>query len=457
MSDPKDPADDSTEDPVEDAGASAAGEEEAPQPWGAGARPLRKKRTRLWAGLAVLVLFAAGWTAWPALEALLPSGMKAVFEDKPRGPDLAVLALAGRIDRLEAEIARLDSVRLAARSGGDGPALAEIQATVSRLTSRLGALEAKPVPQDSGAPPSDDRIEALTERLDALEQAGAQTDPLAERLNKIEHRVASDTGAAALARVSAENRRLAAALERMSAQIAGIEARRAEIVETLEAQARLGEAQAGLGRDLQTVAGRLERLEAKAARLADADLTRKGDALLLAIGQLREAIAGNRPFSAELDTVLRIVGPESFLAEVTTPLAPLAARGIETQAQLIARFPRLAVKAAQAAIAPEEGGWIGRTVARLARVVTVRRVGEDVSGETAMAALARAEAALAKGDLAAVEAAFHPIAGKPAEVLAEWRAAALARTAAQTAIARLSNETIARLSRAAGAANGAAR
>ena len=145
---------------------------------------------------------------------------------------------------------------------------------------------------------------------------------------------------------------------------------------------------------------------------------------------------------------MKIAGPDSFVGEVTTSIEPLAARGIETQDQLVRRFPALAAKAARAAIAPEEGDWMDRTVARLAHVVTVRRVGEDVSGETTMVALARAEAKLARGDLAGGEAALDPVAGKPAEVLAEWRAAALARIAAKNALGRLSKEIIERLSKA---------
>ncbi len=84
-------------------------------------------------------------------------------------------------------------------------------------------------------------------------------------------------------------------------------------------------------------------------------------------------------------------------------------------------------------------------------MVTVRRVGADVTGDTTLAVLARAEARLESGDLAGAEAALAPLAGKPAEVLADWRAAVVARIAARTAIARLDGETVARLSRAGGA------
>lgn len=452
MSDPKDPE----EDPIEAGGTPPAEAGPAAQPWGAGARRPRKRRTGLWAGFAVVVVVAVAALAWPVLRDYAPPGLTALLESAPARPDPALAALAGRIARLEAEIARLDTALARAGSQDGGAAMAEtrteIQAAVSRLASRLGVLEVKPTtaPRTGAAP--DGRIEALAARLAGLEAAGEKPNVLAERLEKLERRIAADTGAAArdrgeaaLARVLAENERLAAALERMTQKIAGLETRLGEAQKAAEARA-------GLGRDLAAVTTRLGALEAKAARLADADLTRKGDALLLAIGQLRDAIAGDRPFSGELAAVLRIAGQDEAIGRATAPIAPLAARGIPTRAQLTARFAGLAAKAAQAAIAPEEGGWLGRTAARLARVVTIRRVGQDVTGETTMAALARAEARLASGDLAGAASALDPVGGKPAEVLADWRAAALARSAAKAAITRLSAETIARLAKA---ANGA--
>ena len=394
MSDPKEPG----EDPI--------AREETAQPWGAGARPPRGKRTRLWAAVAAgstIAAVAVGVAAWPVIEGLLP-----------RESDPALGALAGRMDRLETALARIESARPADRSGENAAALMEIRATVSRLAARLDALEAELAPDGVETAARDGRIEALGERLAVIEQASAQPSPLAERLKDLERRVASG---------------------------ADPEARNASANETIEARA-------GLSRDLQAVADRLALLEVETARLADTGFSRKGDALLLAIGQLRGALAGGRPFKAELDAVSRIAGEHGFVAEAMTPIAPLAARGIETRTQLAARFPDLVARAAQAAVAPEEGDWIDRTIARFAQVVTIRRVGADVTGETAMAVLARAEAKLASGDLAGAEAALAPLGGKPAEMLAEWRAAAVARIAARTAIARLDGETIARLSRA---------
>ena len=112
---------------------------------------------------------------------------------------------------------------------------------------------------------------------------------------------------------------------------------------------------------------------------------------------------------------------------------------------LEAEFPALAARAAQAALAPEDGDWLDRTAARLSRVVTIRRVGEGAEeGEGALAVVARAEARLAAGDLAAAAQALDALDGAPARVFADWRRAASARAAADAAIARLGSLAVAR-------------
>ena len=83
-----------------------------------------------------------------------------------------------------------------------------------------------------------------------------------------------------------------------------------------------------------------------------------------------------------------------------------------------------------------------------------RRVGEDVADGSDQAALARAEAMLARRDLAGAAAALDGLKGKPAEILADWRAGAAARAAAAKALERLSRHAIDRLAASAGGPDG---
>jgi hypothetical protein len=80
--------------------------------------------------------------------------------------------------------------------------------------------------------------------------------------------------------------------------------------------------------------------------------------------------------------------------------------------------------------------------------VTVRPVGADVSGEGAPARVARAEAALAHGDLAAAVAEIEPLEGAADAAAAPWLAEAHQRMAAQAAVAALQDRATRLLSEA---------
>ena len=378
-----------------------------PQPWGAGADPplARWRRRALWGGGAVCVLAALAF-AWPAVESVLPRAATGLFGG---GAEEAPSALEARVAALETAIARLDG-RIAAAAGTAGAALPRPDA--ARLADRIAALETRP------APPPDRRIAPLAARIDGL----------ARRLDALERAAAGASGAAPVGAPPAD-----AALETMAARIARLEA-------ALDP---------GLAQKLDSAGARVDGIEAELRRLAAAGGTRKGDALLLAIGQLRAAAAGPRPFDAELRLVLKAAGGDAAIEAAAKPLSAHAPRGIPARAALEARFPALAARAAQEALAPEDGDWLDRTAARVSRVVTLRRVGEGV-GEGPLAAIARAEGRLAAGDLAAAAAALDGLDGAPARVFGDWRAAASARAAADAAIAGLSRLAVERFAAAGG-------
>ena len=128
-------------------------------------------------------------------------------------------------------------------------------------------------------------------------------------------------------------------------------------------------------------------------------------------------------------------------------LTPHAATGIATLETLRNRFTPLAEAILRAAVAPPGGSpggtWISRTLARLSGLVTVRRVGGDVAGDTTEAIVARAEARLGVGDLAAAVAEVVALDGAGAEVAASWLGDARARLAAEASLAALDARVIA--------------
>jgi hypothetical protein len=70
-------------------------------------------------------------------------------------------------------------------------------------------------------------------------------------------------------------------------------------------------------------------------------------------------------------------------------------------------------------------------------LVTVRPVGADVEGDSAAARVARAEAALDRGDVGAAVAELEALDGPAAAAAAPWLAEVRPRLAAETALHRL--------------------
>ena len=409
-----------------DAAPDTDGDE--PQPWGAGAAPpgARWRRRAIWAGAGAVVAVVALAVGWPLVAPLMPRAVTAMFEDAKTTPDPELASLGARIQALESAVARLDG-RIAATAATARAALPQSEA--ARLGGRIEALETRPAP---GPPAPDKRIEPLVGRVDSL----------AGRLDTLERVAAATAGgeearsSPALVALLAENARLAAELGRMTERIARLEA--------------AGDPE--LATKLESAGARVAGIEADLKRLSESDRTRKGDALLLAVGQLREAAAGSRPFDVELRLVLKAAAGDPGIGETARPLAAFSRKGVPTRAALAAQFPELAARAAQADLASEEGDWLNRTAARFSRVVTVRRVGEGAEeGDGALAAIARAENRLAAGDLAAAAAALEALDGAPARVFDAWRADAGARAAIDAAIAGLSRRAVEGFAAAGGA------
>ena len=400
-----------------------AADETGNQPWGAGAAsPYAQWRRRaVWAAMAAIVLAAIA-IGWPAIETIMPRAVTEIFASGEAPADPETFAFAMRIEALESAVAGLDG-RIAAAAATAGASLP--RADAARLDARIAALETRPAPRPAPRPPPPDRrIAPLVERVEAL----------AGRLAALEGAPASAGAPSGAGAAEA-----AAALGRMAERIARLEA-------ALEAAGdpRLAE-------KVESAGARVDGIEAELKRLAAAERTRKGDALLLAVGQLREAAAGPRAFDAELQLVLRAAGGDAGIEDAAGLLAAVAPAGIPTRAALENRFPALAAKAAQSALAPEDGDWLDRTASRLSRVVTIRRVGEGAEqGEGALAVIARAESRLAAGDLAAASAALDGLDGAPAKSFDGWRKAAAARAAADAAIARLSRRAVERFAAAGG-------
>ncbi len=186
------------------------------------------------------------------------------------------------------------------------------------------------------------------------------------------------------------------------------------------------------GATAQAINQRLDKIESyerRAGRAASA---------AVAAGALSDAAQTSRPFAGELAALERLTPDSATVAG----LRPLAQTGAPTRAALAAEFPEVAAHAATAARAPRHGdGLIGRIMAALSGLITVRRV-NDLTGASPDAVLARAERQVNDGDL---EGALDQMKALPPSALAataDWRERARRRVEIETRIAQLRTEAL---------------
>ncbi|XKH34493.1 COG4223 family protein [Azospirillum doebereinerae] len=180
------------------------------------------------------------------------------------------------------------------------------------------------------------------------------------------------------------------------------------------------------------------------------DAATAAQALVLAAGQLRLALNAGLPFQQDLQAVRALGIGDAGVTQPLDAVAPFAAKGIPTQAQMIDRFRPLATEIVQAANRGPGTTWVDQVTGKLATLVTVRRQGGGVVGTSADAIVARTEAAVNENNLAKAVEELSTLQGPGSEVAAPWLADAKARLAADQSGRNLTERAIALLTTAAG-------
>jgi len=402
VTDPKPPASPSGEPKPDetDESAATAPEDDATTP----AAPLRRRLVPSAIGVgALLAVLAIAYISWPLWDGAIPGWLRAGLApvmDAGRGGGAAgkVDALAARLDRTEAALAALRK-DFESLPRPDPAAAGHMTA----LENTIAELKADVVEKAGGA-----ELARLAARVDALEKRPA---------------AAAATGGGS---------ETAAAIAALRAQSA-------------TRMTRLEKENDALRATIADLNRRIGAIGAKAsATAAGADAA---NALLLAVGQLREATRGTAGFAPALGTVRALAAGDAGIEQPVAQLAPYADGGVADPASLRLRFQPVADAIARAAAAPQGGGWIDRTIARIRNLVTVRRVGETAAAkDDAQGLVARAELRLAAGDLAGAVAALERLEGAPATAAAGWLTDARGRLAVDGAVAALFTRALAAVS-----------
>ncbi|WP_142850528.1 COG4223 family protein [Telmatospirillum sp. J64-1] len=311
--------------------------------------------------------------------------------------------------------------------GGGAPAgqQAETEALrkeLNQLASRVNALGGT--------------VEDLAQREPAAPQApanGPQIQELQERLSRLEtaQQQAPAVDPQAVTQLQQANEDLRNQLNQTREQLA-------------QAQQQIGAVERNSA-DAATVlrlAHRMDEVE-QAARQAG-ERREAAHAMLLAVGQLREAVDRGAPFRGEMETIRALSTDEQALNQAVGGFATFADRGIPTRAQLQQRFQDLAGRIVQAGTVGGGDSWWDRTVDRMGALVSVRRIDGGGGGTGPASVVARAETHVQAGNLAAAVEELRTLQGAAAETAQPWIADAEARVAAERGISELTTRAVAR-------------
>ncbi len=212
-------------------------------------------------------------------------------------------------------------------------------------------------------------------------------------------------------------------------------------VETLEARPQGNPANdkelAALKADVATLREALQRAggdEQKALAAA------RASAVIGIAARLSAALDSGLPFVSDLALLAPLAQGDGKLAEIVAMLQPLAASGVASRAALTADFPSVAKAALADDLADDSFGQ--RLLGKIKAVVSLRRVGADVAGDSVEARLARAEAALDAGNIAKAAELVKTLPAQTARATATWRARAETHLATQQAVDRLAAHAV---------------
>lgn len=202
------------------------------------------------------------------------------------------------------------------------------------------------------------------------------------------------------------------------------------------------------GKTIEKLAEEVTVLEQKISSPIRGNQSTEARALVLSIGLLRESVRAGRPFDNELAALNVLVETNQ---QIKVPLRNeinkferFSKSGVPNLLMLRTQFAEKAGSIVQAALLPSDGGWVERTLARLAESVKWRRT-DNFIGNGAEAVVSRTEWALKSGDIAKAIKELSVLDGKSGELTASWLNGARAYITVEKALAGLQTQVVAQM------------
>jgi uroporphyrinogen-III synthase len=340
-------------------------------------------------GLVTAVIVLAGAVIslpfWPEPAQVLWRGQASVPPTPTPGIDLQAV-------RSAADIVANAAVETAKR---------DLNARLDDLEKRLRALSATAAERPTGSDPA---VPELRTRVEALEGRPAASPPAGMPAAEADKEMAV---------LRAEIATLHTAMQALDQSVTGQREQTKALGDALGAR--------NAGEQKALVAARAAAVIGVAARLSS-------------------ALDSGLPFAADLTLLAPLAQGDAKLTEVAAALQPYAQAGVASRAALAAGFPAVAKAALADDVADDSFGE--RLLGKIRSIVSLRRVGDDVPGDSVEAKLARAEAALDAGDLAKAVDLVKSLPPQTAKATSAWLAPAEAHLAAKRAIDALAAHAI---------------
>ncbi len=169
---------------------------------------------------------------------------------------------------------------------------------------------------------------------------------------------------------------------------------------------------------LKSFSKRLETVEEIAHDIAPERL--KAVALLLAAGQLREAIASSKPFAKELETIKAVIGSDNKAVESIASLKNIADMGVLPFSIIKEKFKVVAGKAVWADAKPKDENWHNKLIGKMMTLVTIRRTDETEDKNSTASKVSRAEKHLENRDIKEAVKELETLTSEARDIVLPW-------------------------------------
>ena len=346
-------------------------------------------------------------------------------------------AAAPDLTPIESRLSRLES---APPPAGDTAAL-------GALDARIKTLEDRKVETPPGLSDLSSRVTRLEESINALaetaKEGGSVPDAAAldAKIGDLEQKLQGKIDSA----LAAQQTEGTADLKDVQKEVEALKAKLGAL-----AEAHLAGDTSDLAPQLTTLDQRIAKLEAALPELSTSidrsAASAKSGAAAIAFANLRNAVVAGRPYAAELAALKSLIADPGDLGALLSH----AETGIPTIAELAGNLTKVAEASSNPPPAAAQTSILDSMMASAKSAISIRRIGADATGDEPGAVLARAEAALKQGDLAAAIKEVESLPAPAREAYAGWLDDTRARASANDSLSKLESMVLASIGGGAG-------